>query len=284
MTWNIWRARASDHRVSAAPHATSRRQVRRDSWRRLGEVLPDVQRPGYVALVWGGVALAVGVCLLLGTMVARAVPYSAVLVQSTFVLWAGLCLYAGFWQHRVTYRERYGTQAYRHLFGRFLVPFLVGASAALYFPLLVDGQRFLPPVVAYGLAAYLLVSMQLIVARGTEIFWDFEWRAFVYNVFPERGRIVTAGIFHWLRHPVYSAGMRFTLALGLLRNNWTAVLCVILLNAAMWCWGRVEERDLARRDPAYASYRKRVPAFFVVRAVPFWRFLVTGKDEQGAAH
>jgi protein-S-isoprenylcysteine O-methyltransferase Ste14 len=78
--------------------------------------------------------------------------------------------------------------------------------------------------------------------------------------------------------------MRFTLALGLLRNNWTAVLCVILLNAAMWCWGRVEERDLARRDPAYASYRKRVPAFFVVRAVPFWRFLVTGKDEQGAAH
>jgi protein-S-isoprenylcysteine O-methyltransferase Ste14 len=260
---------------------TRRRQVWRDSWHRLGDVVPEMRRPGYVGLVIGGVALATGGALLLGASVARTGPAAAVLVEGTFVLWMGLCMYVGFWRHRVAYRERYGRQAYRHLFFRFLVPFLIGASAALYFPLLVDGSRFLPPVVAYSLAAYLLVSMQLIQLRGAQIFWDFEWRAFVYNVFPERGRIVTAGLFHWLRHPVYSAGMRFSLALGLIRNNRPAVLCVILFTTALWCWAGVEERDLAERDTSYASYRKRVPAFFVVRPWRFWWFLLTGKGPAG---
>ncbi len=256
---------------------TSRRQIFRDSWLRLGAVLPEMQRRWFGAQLLGGVAIATSTCLLLGVRAARALPCGALLVEGVFVLGTGLCMYAGFWRHRAMYRERYGMQAYRQLFFRFLVPFLISASAALYFPLLADGRRFLSPLIANSLAAYLLISMQLIEFRGAPIFWDFEWRAFVYNVFPERGRIVTAGIFQWLRHPVYSAGMRFSLALALLRNNWSAMLCAILFNAALCCWAGVEERDLERKDVAYARYRKRVPAFFVTRPVRFWTFLLTGK-------
>jgi protein-S-isoprenylcysteine O-methyltransferase Ste14 len=261
----------------------TRRQLRRDSWQRLGEVVPEMQRRWCVVVVMGGAALATGGALLLGARVARAGAAAAVFVEGAFVLWMGLCMYAGFWRHRSVYRARYGAAAYRHLFFRFLVPFLAGASAALYFPLCVDGRRFLPPAVAYSLAAYLLVSMQLIERRGAQIFWDFEWRAFVYNVFPERGRIVTAGIFRWLRHPVYSAGMRFSLALGLLRNNRTAILCVILFTAALWQWANVEERDLMQRDATYARYRLQVPAFFTTRPLRFWRFLVIGDGQPKGA-
>src|SRR5207244_4050514 len=122
----------------------------------------------------------------------------------------------------------------------------------------------LPPVIAYGVAAYLLATMQLLEVRGKEIFWDIEWRAFVYNVFPERGRVVTAGIFHWLRHPVYSAGMRLTIALALLRNNLPALLCAALLVAGLWIWEMIEERDLQQKDANYSMYRRSVPAFFVI--------------------
>jgi protein-S-isoprenylcysteine O-methyltransferase Ste14 len=165
------------------------------------------------------------------------------------------------------------------LFYRFLVPFFVGGGAAVYFPLLVDGQRFLPPVIAYGLAAYLLLSVQLIEARGKEIFWDIEWRPFVYNVFPERGRVVTGGIFHWLRHPVYSAAMRTAIALALLRNNLPALLCAVLVAGGVGIWGTIEESELAAKDSGYAAYRQRTAAFFVVRPARFWRFLLTGAEQ-----
>jgi protein-S-isoprenylcysteine O-methyltransferase Ste14 len=253
--------------------------ILRDSWRRFGEVLPEMRRLQSAGLVWSGLVLAQIGCLLLGRAVARASPYGALLVQSTFLLCAGGFMYLGFWRQRGVYRERYASQAYRLLFFRFLLPFITAGSCAIVFPVLVEGARFLPPVLAYALAGYLLATMQLIEVRGTEIFWDIEWRAFVYNVFPERGRMVTAGIFHWLRHPVYSAGMRFTVALALLRNTLPAVLCAALLVTGLVIWGTIEERDLRQKDADYAAYRRRVSAFFVIPPLPFWRFLLTGRTQ-----
>lgn len=266
--------------MHTATQARSRRQVLAESWRRLGEVLPEMRRPWCAALVWGGITLGTVMCLLLGRLAARAVPGGAVLVQSALVLSAGAWMVPGFWQHRAAYRERYGSQAYRYLFYRFLVPFFVGGGAAVYFPLLVEGPRLLPPAIAYSLAAYLLATVQLIEARGIEIFWDIEWRPFVYNVFPERGRVVTGGIFHWLRHPVYSTAMRFALALALVRNNLPALLCAVLVAVGVGVWGTIEEGELGRNDPGYATYRRRTPAFFVLRPVPFWRFLLTGEEQR----
>jgi hypothetical protein len=63
--------------------------------------------------------------------------------------------------------------AYRELFFRFLVPAIVGTVAALCFPVLVGGERLLPPVVAWGFATYLLGSALLLEVRGKEVFWDF---------------------------------------------------------------------------------------------------------------
>lgn len=263
--------------MHAANKAPSRRQVLTDSWQRLGEVLPEMRRPWCAALVWGGITLATLLCLLVGRGMARAVPGGAVLAQSALVLWAGAWMVPGFWYHRAAYRERYGSQAYRYLFYRFLMPFFVGGGAAVYFPLVVDGQRLLPPVIAYSLAAYLLLSVQLIEARGKEIFWDIEWRPFVYNVFPERGRVVIGGVFHWLRHPVYSVAMRWAFALALLRNNTSALLCAAIVSVGVGVWGRIEEGELARKDPTYATYRRRTPGFFVLRPLRFWRFLLTGE-------
>lgn len=238
-----------------------------------------MRRPWRAALLWGGMTVGSVLCLLLGAMLGHATLYAPVLVQSAFVLWAGGWMFLGFRRQRITYRERYGTLAYRQLFFRFLVPFVVVGAAAAVFPSLVGGPPLLPRVLAYGASAYLLVTMALLELRGEEIFWDIEWRAFVYNVFPERGRLVTSGLFSWVRHPIYSAAIRFALGLALVRNNVPALLCALLVAMGVWLLGAAEERDLRERDPQYAAYRAAVPAFFATHPVRFWRYLLTGHAE-----
>jgi protein-S-isoprenylcysteine O-methyltransferase Ste14 len=254
--------------------------VTRESWRRFAEFLPEMRRPWIAALVWGDLVLAWALALALGTAASRALPLGAVLVQSGFVLWAAAWM-RGFWRRRSAYRERYGAEAYRYLFFRFLLPAVVGAVSALCFPALVAGDRLLPRLLAWALAAYLLASMLLLELRGREVFWDLALRAFVYSVFPERGRILTSGLFAWLGHPVYSAAMRFAFALAALRNNGPAFLCAALVAAGLWLWSRQEEEALREVEPSYGEYRERVPAFFVPQALRFWRFLVTGSGRAG---
>jgi len=256
--------------------SVERRRILLESWRRFTEVLPQMRRPWWAVLVWGGAVFVCGLGLLLGWLVARGLRYGPLLVEGVFVLSSIALMFAGFRHHRPAYRQRYGKLAYRQLFLRFLLPALVTGLAAGCFPLLVAGRPALPSVIAYAAIAYLLLSMRLLELRGKEIVWDVELRAFVYSVFPERGRVLTAGIFQWLRHPVYSGMMRAVFALALLRNNWSAFLCAACSAAGLWLWARAEERDLEQQDAAYAAYRRRVPAFFAMRPVRFWRFLATG--------
>lgn len=237
-----------------------------------------MRRPWTAVLLWGGTTLGTAACLLFGATVAASC--SAVAVQTGFLLWAGAWMLLGFWRHRIGYRERYGSLAYRQLFFHFLIPFLVVGGAAVLFPLFIDGPPLFPRAIAYGLAAYCLVTVQLIERRGIEIFWDIEWRAFVYNVFPERGRVVTAGIFGWLRHPVYSAAIRSAVGCALVRNNRPALLCATLVGIGVWVLGTVEEHELTQRDPEYGAYRRTVPAFFARHPVRFWRYLLTARSDQ----
>ncbi len=227
-------------------------------------------------MLGGAVALAGATLLALGKMAADAFTCGAVLAQSAFGLWGAGWFYWGFWRHRAAYRQRYGDLAYRHLCFRFLLPALIGAGPTVYFPILVGGERLLAQWLAYSCAAYLLLTTGLIETRGKEIFWSWDVRGFVYSVFPERGRVLTSGIFHRLRHPVYSAGMRWVCALALLRDNMPALLCAFVVALGFCLLARLEERELVQLDASYSAYRRRVPAFFVARPLPFWHYLLTG--------
>lgn len=257
----------------------SRYEILRQSWARFTEVVPDLRRPWCAGLLWGGITIGTALCLLFGRMATQLGPYGAVVVQAVFLLWTGGWMFLGFRQHCVAYRQRYGSLAYRHLLFRFLIPFFIVGGAAVFFPLFVGGPSLLPPAIVYSLAVYFFVTVQLIERRGTEIFWDIEWRAFVYNVFPERGHVATSGIFGWLRHPVYSATIRFASGLALMRNDLAALLCAALIGVGVWVLGSIEERELVQRDPEYDAYRRAVPAFFARHPVRFWRYLLTGRSD-----
>ena len=254
----------------------SRAETVRQSWRRLVTFVPELRQPGLVALVGALIVLGTVAALVVGSRAPRRAPYAAVLVQGALGLWAA-GWFAGFWRQRAAYRQRYGADAYRFLFFRFLLPGLVGGLAVLWLPLFVGGTPLLPPAVAYGAAAYLLLSATLLERRGPEIYWSWDIRAFVYSVFPERGPVLTSGVFRWLRHPVYSAFVRTVLGFALLRNNLPALLCAALLVPGIWLLGRTEERDLMQSHPGYGAYRARVPPWFSTRPIRFWRFLLTGR-------
>jgi len=77
---------------------------------------------------------------------------------------------------------------------------------------------------------------------------------------------VEAGIYRRLRHPMYSGIILIMLTFPVQTQNtlnlYACVTVYFLIGA------RLEERRLARQYPAYADYRRRVPAF-----IPNWRML-----------
>lgn len=71
----------------------------------------------------------------------------------------------------------------------------------------------------------------------------------------------TGGLYRFVRHPIYTGLLLFSVARTLISGNvWTALACVtlvVLINAkARW-----EERHLAKRFPGYAAYAAHTSRF-----------------------
>lgn len=262
--------------------AGTRCAVLAESWSRLVAFVPALRRPVVALALIGAVKAGVLACLLGGWWVAHQWPTGGLVAEGVAILWSGAFMVLGFFPRRASYRQRYGDLAYERLFFRCVVPFAVGGLTALFLPILIPGPPVLPTPAAYAAAAYLLVTALLMEWRGKALFWDLDWRAFVYTVFPDRGHVITSGLFRWLRHPVYSAFVRFVTAAALIRNNAPALGAAALLAAGLTVLAWVEERDLEQREPAYAAYRRRTPAFFVAWPLPFLRHLVTGVGGEAA--
>lgn len=98
-----------------------------------------------------------------------------------------------------------------------------------------------------------------LVAGGTV------WLAAVWAM-PGTHRIrglVTGGIFAWVRHPRYLAGILINFGLAFLLHCYALCLAVALLSVGLWCGiACLEERDLERAfGDDYIAYRQRVGMF-----------------------
>jgi protein-S-isoprenylcysteine O-methyltransferase Ste14 len=79
----------------------------------------------------------------------------------------------------------------------------------------------------------------------------------------ENHHLVTTGVFHYVRHPLFSAIIGLALGIGFLYCNLAVTsLALIVLYPALFFRARAEERVLSAHLPDYAEYMKTVPMFF----------------------
>lgn len=74
----------------------------------------------------------------------------------------------------------------------------------------------------------------------------------------EGGTLVTAGLYRWVRHPIYTGLILGTLGWSLWRSSLLGVGLAVLLFIFFDLKSRREERWLTEAYPDYAEYRRRV--------------------------
>ena len=76
----------------------------------------------------------------------------------------------------------------------------------------------------------------------------------------EGGRLVTGGLYRWMRHPLYTFGMAFIWLTPVMTRN--ALFLCLGLTGYVIVGAVLEERKLARQfGQAYQDYRKATPMF-----------------------
>jgi protein-S-isoprenylcysteine O-methyltransferase Ste14 len=212
----------------------------------------------------------------------RLFPFAPLVAQSVVLLTAlgGL---GQFFTRKDRLKKKYGENAYVHAFFRFHVVFIPFVYVAAIHPIFILPYRdffnldlFFYPRLA--IASYLLLSAILLHRRTTKLFGlDNLFMYYVYH--PERGVMVESVVHSVLRHPVYSAMMRLSVGLGILRGTPVSVLTALvlpLLNQLPWIYLFEEPDLLARFGESYRTYRRSVWALLVKPRdlIKFWKFLL----------
>lgn len=90
--------------------------------------------------------------------------------------------------------------------------------------------------------------------------WSFLGFEQLFEGQPAKPRLVTSGLYRWVRHPVYSAGMVFIWASPLM--TWDLLTLFLGLTAYLIVGALFEERKLLREyGSTYATYREQTPMF-----------------------
>lgn len=77
----------------------------------------------------------------------------------------------------------------------------------------------------------------------------------------DRSQLVTDGLYHYVRHPIYSALMMLALGVTLQSGPYPQVVAFAALVLLLNFKARFEEQQLLERYPDYADYAARTPRF-----------------------
>jgi len=146
------------------------------------------------------------------------------------------------------------------LLGSFYFGYCVGIVAYLIEPKWMAWSAIgLTAWVRWAGAALLMVGAALICWGLIDL-----GKNFAFAVTPkEKNRLVTTGLYHWVRHPLYTAFLVEAVGISLLMANWFVATMAGLLWALLVYRTRQEEEKLIERfGDEYGDYMKRVGRFF----------------------
>lgn len=149
-----------------------------------------------------------------------------------------------------------------------------GIPMSMYLISMVIGKS-LPEGVLWGHTLFqwigyigMYINIGCAIIAMTLIIWG--WRSIYHGYWkaePGKGKLVTTGIYHWIRHPQYTGFLLLTV--GMLAE-WATLPMLILFPFMVWMYVRLakkEERDMVQEfGEEYVMYRNRTKMFipFVV--------------------
>jgi protein-S-isoprenylcysteine O-methyltransferase Ste14 len=91
-------------------------------------------------------------------------------------------------------------------------------------------------------------------------FRENSYAAPVVKIQKDRGqKVVSSGVYAFIRHPMYAGGLFYFVGLPLLLGSWIGLALAPILIGALLVRIRIEERVLYHALPGYAEYARDVP-------------------------
>lgn len=110
-------------------------------------------------------------------------------------------------------------------------------------------------------------ALMLLIAIIIGLAGVYELRATTFRVSPEpskKGELVTAGIYRYLRHPIYTAMILAGIALFLIQPELERLMVLLILILDLLLKAHYEEYLLQEQYPSYQVYKA-----YTKRLVPF---------------
>lgn len=105
----------------------------------------------------------------------------------------------------------------------------------------------------------LWTGLALVILGSVGVIWSAKdlGRALTPSPVPNHGGLVASGLYHYARHPMYTALVVICLGVAVGSGAWWCYLSVVLLAAFFEYKTRVEERYLVATYEGYAEYAAR---------------------------
>ena len=126
----------------------------------------------------------------------------------------------------------------------------------------VAGFALLP---AWGPALWssLWAALVLVLVGSVGVIWSARdlGSALTPSPVPNQAGLVARGLFHWVRHPMYTALIVICLGVAVGSGKWLSLAAVVALAVFFEVKTRVEERYLVVAYEGYAEYAARTGKF-----------------------
>jgi len=176
---------------------------------------------------------------------------------------------------RQTYREKYGNLAIQKYWFHYQFATMPFISAAYYFPLLLYNYDFLPKItklpsnlINNSIFPYfvsiplgiLIVIFGLMMKRPSGGYGS-DYDNYIYTIIPEKSRLITEGMYRFIRNPQYLSRGIIAIGFGVIANNISAILVGVIHFISYCAIIPAEDDELLRRyGNEFKVYKNHVPA------------------------
>jgi protein-S-isoprenylcysteine O-methyltransferase Ste14 len=174
-------------------------------------------------------------------------------------------------------RKKYGKLAGQHFWFKYLAYINPIVSASFYFPLLLKTNYFLPAIITFHshlftnsiFTYYIAIPLGIffvilgLLIRKSSGDYSFDTDAYLYMIYPENGKLITNGMYKFIRNPQYLSRGIIAIGFGFIANNFLGIIVGIIHFISYLAIIPAEDKELLRRvGYEFKSYKKRVPSFF----------------------